>query len=319
MRPCRVAMFGQRRRRGARSVEGDERRRRRDRPRRRPACRRPARPSRSSRCARRRPGERRASARCRPPRRRRVRSTAAPGRERLAVDVDAQPHGATHSGTGSATRFSPTRRTTTAQPNGHAVALVGVGTLRRQRELDALTQRAVRRRHPLLPDRGAVGDAAARVVADAPPHVVGLRADQADLELALPRGDHRDAVAAAQLLALDLELEARGVARPRAAPHRAREEPEEGEHGDGADEERPRAAGRPEATRAAGRSRRRSPLPTTPATTKAGAAQPPSERPVERPARLRPGLAPGRQVGVALPRDRHRARMMPVGTSSREH
>ena len=43
--------------------------------------------------------------------------TAAPGRERLAVDVDAQPHGATHSGTGSATRFSPTRRTTTAQPN----------------------------------------------------------------------------------------------------------------------------------------------------------------------------------------------------------
>ena len=37
-------------------------------------------------------------------------------RERLAVDVDAQPHGATHSGTGSATRFSPARRTTTAQP-----------------------------------------------------------------------------------------------------------------------------------------------------------------------------------------------------------
>jgi len=36
-------------------------------------------------------------------------------RQRLAVDVDADPHGATHSGTGSATRLSPTRRTTTAQ------------------------------------------------------------------------------------------------------------------------------------------------------------------------------------------------------------
>ena len=36
--------------------------------------------------------------------------------ERLAVDVDAHPHGSTQSGTGSATRFSPTRRTTTAQP-----------------------------------------------------------------------------------------------------------------------------------------------------------------------------------------------------------
>ena len=36
-------------------------------------------------------------------------------REWLAVDLDAQPHGSTHSGTGSATRFSPTRRTTTAQ------------------------------------------------------------------------------------------------------------------------------------------------------------------------------------------------------------
>ena len=33
------------------------------------------------------------------------------GRERLGIDLDAQPHGSTHTGAGGPVRFWPTRRT----------------------------------------------------------------------------------------------------------------------------------------------------------------------------------------------------------------
>ena len=121
---------------------------------------------------------------------------------------------------------------------------------------------------------------------------------QADLELALARGDGRDPVAAAQLLALDLQLEARSrsAAARRATCVRAKSQkkastataPRKNGHDGGPPGKR--SEQQPEA----GDDRRGRP---TPATTKAGAAQPPSVRPVDVRRDCGPGSRPGGKWG----------------------